>query len=152
MNKQWLALILCAGLTLSQYPVSGAQKEPAEQTETAGQSVENNEETSVPAETQAYQDTEENPEEGKTEETEETEDSSSGETEESNISEEMLSWIREAAASENLVPDSETAVNFYKASDWYDNLTDEEKETISQEDVQALETTRNRIGYLRRKV
>lgn len=146
MNKQWLALILCAGLTLSQYPVSGAQKEPAEQTETAGQSVENNEETSVPAETQAYQDTEENPEEGKTEETEETEDSSSGETEESNISEEMLSWIREAAASENLVPDSETAVNFYKASDWYDNLTDAEKETISQEDVQALETTRNRIS------
>lgn len=142
MNKQWLALILCAGLTLGQYPVSGAQKEPAEQTETAGQSAENNEETSVPAETQTYQDAEENTEEG------ETEDPSSGETEESNISEEMLSWIREAAASENLAPDSETAVNFYKASDWYDNLTDEEKETISQEDVQALEATRNRISEM----
>lgn len=146
MNKQWLALILCAGLTLGQYPVSGAQKESAEQTETAGQSAENNEETSVPAETQTYQDAEENTEEWETEEPEETEDPSSGETEESNISEEMLSWIREAAASENLAPDSETAVNFYKASDWYDNLTDEEKETISQEDVQALETTRNRIS------
>ena len=146
MNKQWLALILCAGLTLGQYPVSGAQKEPAEQTETAGQSAENNEETSVPAETQTYQDAEENTEEWETEEPEETEDPSSGETEESNISEEMLSWIREAAASENLAPDSETAVNFYKASDWYDNLTDEEKETISQEDVQALEATRNRIS------
>ena len=108
MNKQWLALILCAGLTLGQYPVSGAQKEPAEQTETAGQSAENNEETSVPAETQTYQDAEESTEEG------ETEDPSSGETEESNISDEMLSWIREAAASENLAPDSETAVNFYK--------------------------------------
>ena len=142
MNKQWLALILCAGLTLGQYPVSGAQKEPAEQTETAGQSAENNEETSVPAETQTYQDAEENTEEW------ETEDPSSGETEESNISEEMLSWIREAAASENLAPDSETAVNFYKASDWYDNLTDEEKETISQEDVQALEATRNRISEM----
>ena len=70
MNKQWLALILCAGLTLGQYPVSGAQKEPAEQTETAGQSAENNEETSVPAETQTYQDAEESTEEGETEDPE----------------------------------------------------------------------------------
>ena len=172
MNKQWIAVLLCAGLTASQCPVSGAQEQTVQQTETAGQNMENNEKSSDIVETETDQETkgpEEEPEtpedpgaedpgtedpdtdNSDTEEPEPSEDwenPSSGDTQDGEIAEEMLGWIREAAASEDLTPDSDTAVNFYQASDWYDNLTDEEKAEVSSEDTQALETVRNRIGEM----
>lgn len=57
MNKQWIAVLLCAGLTASQCPVSGAQEQTVQQTETAGQNMENNEKSSDIVETETDQET-----------------------------------------------------------------------------------------------
>lgn len=148
MNKQWMALFLCAGLTVNSCPVAGAQESSIEQEQTQLEGEETLSEDLFQPEQTDPADTED-PEQGETEseepESEELEQEPAKEEQESSL-EVLLSYIREAAACEELDLSSEIFANFVQASDAYDAMTQEEKAEISQEDTDALESVRDRIS------
>lgn len=143
-KKQWMALFLCAGISVTSCPVPGAQGLLSEQEETqsSGEDVD----TDVNAQSEEFL-----PGEMETEE-EETEPEL-GELEQEAAKEEQtasldawLSYIREAAACQELDLSSEIFANFVQASDAFDAMTQEELAEISQEDMDALESVRDRIA------
>ena len=142
MNKQWMALILCAGIAVTACPVPGAQEPPAEQTheEQTGDS---------PAAAQTdEQETAEAADEFQAETDNSTsENESDDEADRTRMDmQTMIACIQKAAAMEEPDLSSDTVTDFFLASDTYDSLTEEEKAALPSGIAEALETAQNRIA------
>lgn len=143
-KKQWMALFLCAGISVTSCPVPGAQGSLSGQEET--QSSGEDADTDVNAQSEEFLPGEMDTEEEETEpELGELEQEAAKEEQAASL-DDWLSYIREAAACQELDLSSEIFANFVQVSDAFDAMTQEELAEISQEDMDALESVRDRIA------
>lgn len=154
MNKQWMALLLSAGMAVTACPVPGAQEPPAEQihTEQAEESsaaVHSDDSDREGIATDEFQ-SETEPSESEADTGAYEEETSENENKKDNGAtldiQTMCSYIQKAAEAEELDLDSEMIADFYLASDTYDSLTEEEQVAVDSGIRDALETVRNRIA------
>lgn len=154
MNKQWMALLLSAGMAVTTCPVPGAQEPPAEQIHTeqaeessaAVHSDDSDREGTAADEFQS--ETELSGSETETGAYEE--ETSENENKKDNGTmldiQTMCSYIQKAAEAEEIDLDSEMIADFCLASDTYDSLTEDEQAAVNSGIREALETVRNRIA------
>ena len=156
MNKQWMALLLSAGIAVTACPVPGAQEPPAEQvhkeqTEESSAATQADESEARETAEEFQSETESSGSETATGASENESSENEKENNETNNEtrldmQTMVSYIQEAAATEEIDLSSDTIINFLLASNVYDDLTEEEKTALSPEITKALETVRNRIA------
>lgn len=154
MNKQWMALLLSAGMAVTTCPVPGAQEPPAEQIHTeqaeessaAVHSDDSDREGTAADEFQS----ETEPSGSETETGAYEEETSENENKKDNGTmldiQTMCSYIQKAAEAEEIDLDSEMIADFCLASDTYDSLTEDEQAAVNSGIREALETVRNRIA------
>lgn len=135
MNKQWMALLLSAGMAVTTCPVPGAQEPPAEQIHTeqaeessaAVHSDDSDREGTAADEFQS----ETEPSGSETETGAYEEETSENENKKDNGTmldiQTMCSYIQKAAEAEEIDLDSEMIADFCLASDTYDSLTEDEQ-------------------------
>ena len=154
MNKQWMALLLSAGMAVTTCPVPGAQEPPAEQihTEQAEESsaaVHSDDSDREGIAADEFQ-SETEPSESEANTGAYEEETSENENKKDNGSkldiQTICSYIQKAAEAEELDLDSEMIADFYLASNTYDSLTEEEQVAVDSGIRDALETVRNRIA------
>lgn len=155
-KKQWMALLLCAGISVTSCPVPGAQESLSGQEETeslkqdTGTDAGENEDVTAQSEEFFAGDAKETDAKetdmNGTDTEEDAETADDPEDENAEQAKDLLSYIWEADACENLDLSSEVFENFLKASDAYDAMTEEERAEVEQEDVQALERVRDKIA------
>ena len=124
MNKQWMALLLSAGMAVTTCPVPGAQEPPAEQIHT-----EQAEESSAAVHS------DDSDREG-----------TAADGQLNFFNEAELKQDPKAAEAEEIDLDSEMIADFCLASDTYDSLTEDEQAAVNSGIREALETVRNRIA------
>lgn len=154
MNKQWMALLLSAGMAVTTCPVPGAQEPPAEQIHTeqaeessaAVHSDDSDREGTAADEFQS----ETEPSGSEIETGAYEEETSENENKKDNGTmldiQTMCSYIQKAAEAEEIDLDSEMIADFCLASDTYDSLTEDEQAAVNSGIREALETVRNRIA------
>ncbi|URW86536.1 hypothetical protein M5E86_02185 [Blautia wexlerae] len=142
MNKQWMALLLSAGMAVTTCPVPGAQEPPAEQIHTeqaeessaAVHSDDSDREGTAADEFQS----ETEPSGSETETGAYEEETSENENKKDNGTmldiQTMCSYIQKVAEAEEIDLDSEMIADFCLASDTYDSLTEDEQAAVNSRD------------------